>query len=78
MFVVDFPQFADANVTGGVTKATSYRAETGSDPGGLLGPAELGEAILVDPEVVGDLVNDGHPDLLLQQLWIVAELVFQR
>jgi hypothetical protein len=30
--MVDFPQFAGANVTGGVTKATSYRAETGSDP----------------------------------------------
>ena len=43
---------------------------------GLLGPAELGEALLVDSEVVGDLVDDGHPDLLFQQFGIVAELVF--
>ena len=32
------------------------------------GPAQLVEAVVVDPEVVGDLVDDGHGDLLDQFL----------
>src|SRR5436309_6765420 len=43
-----------------------------------LSPAELGEAVLVDPEVVRDFVDDGDADLLHEPLWVVAELVFER
>src|SRR5262245_58485732 len=42
-----------------------------------LAPAELAEPILVDAEVMGDLVDDRDPDLLLQHLGIVAELVLE-
>src|SRR5688572_1419662 len=43
-----------------------------------LRPAELGEAVLVDAEVVRDLVDDRDPDLLLEHLGFVAELLFER
>src|SRR5712691_3372336 len=39
---------------------------------------ELLEPLLVDPEVVGELVEDGDPDLALELLWIVPELLFER
>src|SRR5919108_3449690 len=45
---------------------------------GWSGPAELGEAILVDAEVVGDLVQDGDADLVLEDVRVVAELLLER
>ena len=44
----------------------------------LAGCSETGEAILVDPEVVGELVEDGDPDLPLKGRRIVPELLQQR
>src|SRR4051794_36489990 len=40
--------------------------------------AELFEAVLVDPEIVRQLVENGDPDLLLELGRIVAELLDQR
>src|SRR3954468_12328055 len=40
--------------------------KTRDDPKVFLGVAELVEAVLVDPEIVGELVEDGHADLLLE------------
>src|SRR5258705_7090528 len=39
--------------------------------------AQLVEPVLVDPEVVGELVEDGDPDLVLQLPWVVPELLFE-
>ncbi len=39
--------------------------------------AELGDAVLVEPEVVRELVEDGHPDLLLE-LPRVGKAVLER
>ena len=39
---------------------------------------ELVEPVLVDPEVVGQLVEDGDPDLMLELRRVVPELVLER
>ena len=40
---------------------------------GRSAPAELVEPVVVDPEVVRDLVDDGHPDLLDHVGFVVAD-----
>src|SRR5438093_13077011 len=40
--------------------------------------AELVEPLLVDPEVVGQLVEDGDPDLPLELVRLVSERLLER
>src|SRR3989442_4866625 len=50
----------------------SRRRSTPSSP-----VAQLVEPVLVDPEVVGELVEDGGPDLVLQLPGVVPELLLE-